>query len=188
MRFGRFAIAIFCLVSSTLGPLAFAKRADFTHANQDQKSKVYAIVRVENDQVKCVQYAETVKGHSQIPVCASEGEEAAQNQAAMILAKSHGKVRTAFLSHLGTLLGGCIYGTIGAMAGVGLQSQGSENGMGDEIGALIGTVVATAPALMIATITTDPTGHATVAAASALVCGLGIAYLVYDERSLKRKN
>jgi len=185
MRLGRVVVAIFCLVSTISRP-ALAVGTD--GQNTVKRSRVAAIVRLENDQVKCVKFANHIKvdeSRLQIPLCETEGEQGELNQIAMSVAQSRGP-RTAFLSHLAFAAGGCFWGA-GVAMGVGsLQSQYSETGETDGSGPALATGGSAVGAYLAALSFAEPTGHALSLSAGVLVCGGAISYLIYDERASKK--
>ncbi len=161
--------------------IAFAVGTD--GFNSQPKSKVVAVVRVEDGQAKCVKYSDARMAEYsdlQLPVCANEGSEAEQNQTALSFAQADGQIRTAFLSHLGMALGGCAMG-------VGMElAQEVINPYPHIAGAAFATTMAgiggyTGGVFFSMVIGADPSGHVVAGVGGALVCGgaVTVGFIIY---------
>lgn len=185
MRVGRLIMASFCLASTISGPQALAVGSDGLNANK--KNKVVALVRLENNEAKCVNYVRESDANNsrlQIPLCSNDGLSGEQNLAAMDVAISGGQ-RTAWLTHAGAFVSGCVVGATSAIIGMPYLNQQTEDRIPEEYKMFVGLAGLTTLVSIPSTILIDTTGHALAGWSGLLLCGGGITYLIYSQQSEK---
>lgn len=179
--------AVFCLGLTFFAQSASAKLVDAPSERQGEKlGKPLAVVRVQNNKVECVQFAESVQfsGNLEIPLCPTEGRIAEEVNRAMKFGASPSPTKMAWLSQLAVSGVGCIYGIIYAWGGVSIETE--LTGEGTEIGTALGILAGIMPSVAFANMVfeTARLSHSISAAVGSLVCG-GVTHLIIHDKYVR---
>lgn len=175
----RLVLAIFCSFLTIFGQTVFGHQGRGSVADTQKLGKAVGIVRMENGKAVCVKAAEGYSFISnEVPTCSDEQSEIALN-----LAQSGVPARTAWITHAGFAVAGCLIGAASAMGGMSLESGLSDDGRSSQTGAIVGPVAVGGFGSLVMAASGEPTGHILAGVGGLIVCGGIINYLVYSERN-----
>ena len=181
-----FSVANFCLVLAISASNSFALGTDGVSTGRSKKNKVFALVKIENQKLKCIKYADhvSVNNRSELPLCAADGDEGAQIKSVMTLAENGGNQRTAFLTHIAAAIGGCAAATAATLlADLGLEHTETtdiEKNRFFEMTNIMSSISLGA-AFLANFVASDPSGHTFAIVAGAFVCGHATSFVMFEK-------
>lgn len=170
-------IMFFCSMMTILSHGVWAYNVDGSSENIQKSKKVVGVVRMDGNKAVC---SMSIEGYEfslgETPICDDDEAKMALEQAV-----TGEPTRTAWITHAGSAVMGCLVGTGATMFGYSFESGMSEDGRGSIVGGVA------APMGLVAIIApfagSDLSGHGAALVSGIVVCAGGFNYLVYSERN-----